>query len=156
MKFSKLILDTNLFLVFIVGKIDIDLIPKVKRISGYDIEDFNSIMNFVNKAKEVLITNIIATEVCNHLDKYNKQYNNEIFKKFADVLKVLTDKTIKLKDNINNDAFIIFGFADAEIYNITDLDCLIMTDDSNLSDFLNNNGRQVLNINHLRQERWFN
>ena len=156
MKYSKIILDTNLFLLFIVGKIDINLIPKVNKLSAYSIEDYYNVLNLIRKADELIVTNSIITETCNHLDKINRKYNNEIFKQSVSIINSMSDRTIKLHQNIVGDTFIIFGFADSEIYNISDNSILILTDDLRFYDYMKNNGRYVFNINHIRQGLWFN
>lgn len=150
MRYKSIILDTNIFMVFLVGNHNINLISKISRISNYTKEDYNSILNLVKSSSNIVVTNSIVTEVCNLLDSINTNYHYAIFSTLSSFLKSVQNKTIDMLDNLENDAFIKFGFTDAEIFNITDKDCLILTDDSKLAHYLLNKGRQVLNINHIR------
>lgn len=155
MKYSQVVLDTNLFIVFIIGYIDINLIPKVKRLSAYNTDDFNLISNIFDSSEKLVITNSIVTETCNLLDSLNNNYEYKVFKIMIEYLKNAHDKTINMIDIINNPAFIKFGFTDAEIYQLSNQGCVVFTDDLKLYHFVSNQGKIVYNIKHIRQNIYF-
>ena len=161
MKYSKVLLDTNLFIVFIIGSIDINLIPKVGRLGAYRKDDYNLILNIINASEKLVITNSIVTETCNLLDSINNNYGYKIFKLMIEFLKKAQDKTNNMIEILENPVFIKFGFTDAEVVHLANQGCIVFTDDSKLFHIISNQdqkanrNQRVFNINHIRQQIYF-
>jgi hypothetical protein len=155
MKYKQILFDTNLFIVFIIGSIDINLIPKVKRLASYSIDDYNLLSNIIKNSETLVVTNSIVTETCNLLDSLNNNYDYKIFKIICELLKKTKDKTNNMIEILNNPAFSKFGFTDAEVNHLSNEGCIVFTDDSKLYYFMSNQGKKVYNINHIRQLNFF-
>jgi hypothetical protein len=65
---KKLIVDSNLLILLIIGRYDTNLIQYHKKLGKYDIHDFNFVNFFVQKAKMVYLTPGIISEMSNHLN----------------------------------------------------------------------------------------
>ena len=66
---SRLLIDTNLLLVMIIGGVDEGrYIQKSKRLNDFCIEDYHRLWSLAKEYKEIWITPYIATEVSNLID----------------------------------------------------------------------------------------
>lgn len=66
---DRLLIDTNLLLVMIIGGVDEGrYIEKSKRLNNFCIEDYHQLWEFTSGYGEVWITPYIATEVSNLID----------------------------------------------------------------------------------------
>lgn len=115
MLYDKLIIDTNLLLLLIIGSIDDGMhIDKSGRLNNYDMGDYDNILKIIKNTKEIYITPYIATEVSNLIDlKGNLKEKafeicREIFNNFKQV-------KIDIHSDINENSFIYFGLADASL-----------------------------------------
>ncbi|QXG80656.1 hypothetical protein [Rhodospirillum rubrum] len=69
MKNKKLIIDTNILLLLVIGSIESGRhIRNSKRLSGFDIKDYRAVVEFIGSFEKIYITPYIATEVSNLID----------------------------------------------------------------------------------------
>ena len=64
---SGYFVDANLLVLFVVGSVDSDYIPKYKRTRSYTVEDYNELRRMLENVKERLVTPNILTETSNML-----------------------------------------------------------------------------------------
>ena len=126
----KLIIDTNLLLLLIIGSLDDGVhIRKSKRLNSYTLDDYDFLVSFINKYK-IYITPYLATEISNLIDFYGELKERamllarELFKQFEEI-----DTTI-IKDSASKE-FIYFGLADASLVRLVK-DYRVLTNDMRL------------------------
>ena len=142
-------LDTNSFLVYLVGMVDRDLVPKFKRTSNYRAEDFDLLAALIQPVKKLFTTPHVATELDNlasHLDEMNAKRFRDLFELLIPKMKESHQSAKKL---CKESAYKQFGLADASI-NEVGRSRLILTDDLPLLSYIENTGGNVLNFANLR------
>ena len=66
---KRLIVDTNLLLLLVIGAVEGGIhIKNSKRLNDYDYEDYHRVLKVVSEFEAVYITPYIATEVSNLID----------------------------------------------------------------------------------------
>lgn len=150
-----ILIDTNLLLLFVVGKHDKFLIEKFKRVQQFTIEDYEFICGFVRYFSKVIVTPYILTEVSNLLNQLPEQYKFEQYSAFSHLMQEWLERHTESKLIATVESFKKYGLTDAEIAE-TGLkkDHLILTDDFRLTGFLNKQGIDVINFNNIRMMNW--
>lgn len=111
----QLIIDTNLLLLLVIGAVEGGRhISMSKRLSSYNISDYNKVLAIMASYDELYITPYIATEVSNLIDLtgHSKELAYEIAKEFF-------ARCTELETNINNDCadeyFTLYGITDSSL-----------------------------------------
>ena len=147
---KSLLVDSNLLLLFIVGLCDPARIVKFKRTAQFTVDDFECLKDFVGQFKQVVTTPSILTEVSNllgHLpDKLACSFNEQ----FADDIKALHEHYTPSRELGGEEYFPRFGLTDTAILRAAGRDCLVLTDDFRLAQYLGSRNIDVINFNHLR------
>lgn len=149
-----LLIDTNLFLLYLVGLFDQRKISTFKRTQTYVIEDFVLVYTFVCQFKKIITTPHILTEVSNLSGQLDKRIKPMFFKKFADRIDILEEKYICSKQICRHHSFQQFGLTDSAITDLAQNQYLVLTDDLPLSTYLQNHKIDVINFNHIRTFNW--
>lgn len=68
-----LLIDTNILLLFVVGSVNPDLIPKLSCTSNYSIQDFQIVETAIDFFETKVTTPHILTEVSNLVDRKESQ-----------------------------------------------------------------------------------
>ena len=75
---SGLLVDTNLLLLYLIGRTNRNRISKFKRTQAYTIEDFDLLHRFMAEFKTLITTPHVLTEVSNLGDLYGQE--REVFR----------------------------------------------------------------------------
>ncbi|MBD8533074.1 MULTISPECIES: hypothetical protein [unclassified Massilia] len=127
---DRLLIDTNLLLVMIIGAVDEGrYIERSKRLGQFCAEDYYQLWEFAGNYKEVWITPYIAAEVSNliDLDGYAGikafEFTRELFAEFKQV-------EVSISEDCRGELFIRFGLTDNSIIKLAkDNDLDILTND---------------------------
>lgn len=153
-KDKGLLIDTNLLLVYFLGKYDRRRLSTFKRTVKYSLEDYAIIAKFVEHFQVLVTTPHILTEVSNLSnelpDKFKESYYQE-FKKQVTVLEEIYEKSITICDC---ECFGRLGLTDSGITLLSKGKYLILTDDFPLSNRLQSLNIDVLNFNHIKSKSW--
>lgn len=133
---KKLIIDTNLLLLFVIGIIDDGrYIKKSNRLSDFDEDDFQKITRVIGFFNEVYITPYIATEVSN-LINLDGDVRDEIFIKFRLLIeKLIKVVNVNLIEDMDGQTFLRYGLTDNSIISLVS-EYFILTNDSRLCSVL--------------------
>lgn len=149
-----LLIDTNLFLLLLVGRYDIKCIDKHKRLSDYTIEDFNLLFNLINRLGLKLITTPhILTEITNLSDGFNDRTGKNFYNAFPILLRGIEEVTQESLNIIENNmlCFMRLGLTDSAIFESSQNNYLVLTVDFDLYSYISSNSFPVFNFNHLRK-----
>lgn len=149
-----IVLDTNLLILYIVGRFQKDLIGNFKRVAKYTPEDYELLFNFLALFKKKITSPHILTETTNILEGLNKKMNHQLFNFLRKLIYELKEFTIDSQIVVRTDCFLKFGLTDATISIIGTKKYLILTDDFNLYNFLIRQKIPAINFNHLRTIVW--
>lgn len=145
-----IVVDTNLFVVLLVGSVNPELLQKDKRTSSYTKEDFFTLLRTVAYFQKRWITHSVATEACNLLDSLNRGNHLNIFAKMRQMIAHSADINAPCIPITETPGFEKFGFADASIVMLAQRGILVLTDDLPLYGLLSNLRLKCVNFNHVR------
>lgn len=143
------LLDTNLFLVYLVGLLDPTLVPNFKRTEGYRIEDFQLLSRLILPVEKLFTTPHVATEVHNLANHLSAEQSLRLRKLFTSIVPNLKESHRPATRLCAGDAYLKFGLADAAIHQIGKTR-LVLTDDFPLSAYIEGTGGNVINFTNLR------
>lgn len=147
---SGVLLDTNLLLLYVVGAHDRDLIARFKRTAAFTSEDFQILTDTLDSFAHILTTPHILTEVSNLTGQFAEPLKQAVFRTFAAAIGMLTEFQTPARQISAHPAFPRFGVTDIAILHSSRGECLVLTDDFRLSQYLAHERIDVLNFNHLR------
>jgi hypothetical protein len=127
----NLIIDTNLFLVLVIGGVDDGVhIKKSNRLNKFSVRDYDLLLRVMLDYDEVFITPYIAAEVSNLIDLHG-----EAAKKAYMIAQILFKQFPQVDTNIAVDSgsadFIYYGITDSSLSRLAK-DYVILTDDSRI------------------------
>ena len=133
---KKLIIDTNLLLLLVVGIIDEgNYIKRSTRLKDFNEDDFQRITTIIGFFNEVYITPYIATEVSNLID-LDGDVRDEIFIKFRllveELIKVIN---VDLINDMDGQTFLRYGLTDNSLISLVS-NYFVLTNDSRLCSVL--------------------
>lgn len=150
---NGLLIDTNLFLLYLIGKTNRSRIPVFKRTRQYTIEDFDLLEVLVAQFAILITTPHLLTEVSNLATLHGTELS-----RFSDMFKQIvqfTEECYEESRHIMTDtAFDRLGLADAAIAALCRRSMLVLTDDLELHVSLLNRGVDSINFNHIRTYFW--
>jgi rRNA-processing protein FCF1 len=147
---EALLIDSNLLLLLFVGLYDPTRIQKFKRTAQFTVEDFELLVAFIERFKEVVTTPSILTEVSNLLGQLPEGLKYSLYEHFADAIKDLYEHYTPSQELGNEKAFPKFGLTDTAILQAASGKYLVLTDDFRLTQYLKGLNIDVINFNHLR------
>lgn len=125
---DRLLIDTNLLLVMIIGRIGKgQYIKKSKRLSAFCVEDYDLLWKIVGNYTEVLITPYIAAEVSNLID-LDGDARIEAFEVAREIFSFFTQAETLIANDCKGDFFLKFGLTDNSIIMLSE-DVDILTND---------------------------
>lgn len=147
---KKLLIDSNLLLLLVVGWNDRARISKFKRTAQFTIEDFECLIDFVKQFRGIVTTPSILTEVSNLLGQLPHEVRRSFYEQFARDLKGLHEHHTPSQQLCGEKGFPRFGLTDTAIRRAAPLKCTVLTDDLRLYQYLGNLHVDVINFNHVR------
>ena len=151
---SGLIIDTNLMILYLVGKYNPDQIKSFKRTQKYTLDDFKLLKQLIKFFKTLLTTPNILTEVSNLTSSLNEQTKGKFFISFKTLIGSLKEEYINSIIASEGKIFSDFGLSDAAIYELANENYLVLTDDLPLYHLLSGIGVSVISFNHIRSQQW--
>lgn len=149
----KVIIDTNLFLLLLIGSTDINFIKKFNRTKMFTIEDFKRLVIILKECNEIFVIPHISTEVSNILgrDVKNESLKKDIFNKLNEFLSsdIFTEECIGTQNAIGELCFHYLGITDAAILNMSKNRLGVITKDFQFIKELEENDVPVINFNKL-------
>lgn len=153
---KALLVDTNLFLLFIVGSHSRRTIPTFKRTSHYAEQDFRALVKIVDlflPHARFLTTPHVLTEVSNLAGQASGPLRAGLFHAFARLIPGVQEESRPGAVIAAHDGFVRFGITDCGILELESPESIVLTDDLALARQLELKKRPVLNFNHVRIER---
>ena len=140
------LIDTNLLLCLIAGLYSPAFISSYK-------DDFEIIKKFLNQFKKIVVTPHILTEVNSFLNQIGDPDKIGALEKFIEHLDVLDEEhepARGISKNVSHKTFKTIGLTDSGIIHHAKGKYLVFTDDGRLTSFLNQNGIDYINFNHIK------
>lgn len=131
---SGIAVDANLLLVYCVGLLDPELIPRQKRTREYTPDDFYLLQSVIGLFSCIITTPNILTEVVNLSGMLNQEVRGQCRRLIRDqVLKIVDERCIASDVASNDAAFEQLGLTDAALTTLAKEGILVLTNDFDLS-----------------------
>lgn len=151
---GRLLLDTNVLVLFVVGTVNPRRIETFKRTRQYTIQDFDLLLRVLGKWTTHYTVPHVLAEVSNLTDLggMELQMARRVLKNTISALTEVAVSSIEASQHL---AFDALGLADASIATIArDQRCAVLTDDLDLYLRLQRDGITVLNFTYIREGSW--
>ncbi len=142
---SGILIDTNILLLFVVGSLNPDLIPKISRTASFSFQDFQIVEKTIDFFDNKITTPHILTEVSNLIDRV------EIQDALRTYVEIAIEQFIESSRVVANNMFSKFGMADTGILELSKGAHLVLTDDGPLMGILGNTGVDAISLKMLRK-----
>ena len=146
------IVDTNLFLLLIVGVADPRYIAKHKRLRAYSIQDFALLRRLLSHAKKILVTPNTMTETSNLASYIAEPARSHILETFRAAFAEarLSEKFVESQIAAKRAEFLRLGLTDAVLLHVAGEPAEILTADYELYLAAVKSGLKAQNFNYLR------
>jgi rRNA-processing protein FCF1 len=151
---AGLLVDTNLLVLFVVGKVNRNRIEAFKRTCQYSKTDYDLLVRVLSKFERIYTVAHVLAEVSDLTDLRGaeKSHARHVLKETISLLYEPEMSSARAaEDRLYHD----LGLADAAIGAVTRAhNCAVLTDDLDLYLRLSLDGIPVLNFTHLRASVW--
>lgn len=151
---NGLVLDTNVFLLLLIGSWNREQIGKFKRTQHYDANDFDLLLYLCSNASRLVITPHIITEACNLCDSHNANFGNAVFTALGELATAMKERRKESSLLFEYKEFFRLGLADISIMDASDHSHIAVTDEAELYAAIASRGGKVINFNHIRSAIW--
>jgi hypothetical protein len=141
--------DSNLLLLLVVGNWNVRFIATHKRLSGFNVEDFYLVRDFVASFQSVVTTPHVLAEVSNLAGMATGYAKESIYNQFANVILTLDEKHITSASVSALSEFSIFGLTDAVLCTVCST-MPLLTEDRKLASHMRRKGLNALTLDNLK------
>ena len=149
----KLLLDTNLLVLLVVGLTDRELILKHKRTRTFEPADYDLLLEVLTGFDTVVVTPHILAEASNLIAQIGEPTLTALRTTFAALVEAQEEVYVAARDSVRRPAFLRLGLTDTAILGLTDDDLALLTTDVGLYLEAARTNPLAENFNHLRQAR---
>ncbi|MGP8256487.1 MAG: PIN domain-containing protein [Methanoregula sp.] len=151
-----ILVDTNLLLLWLVGRYDRSLIHTHKRTQEFVPEDFDTLYAFLREFATLATTPNILTEVSNLAAQMRDPRRATVFfeQVFAKEVRVLAETYVPSATTMEESSFRKLGLTDCCILALAKGKYLLLTDDFCLAQCFESIGGHAVNFNHIRLGNW--
>ncbi|MDO9098954.1 MAG: hypothetical protein Q7U60_12645 [Candidatus Methanoperedens sp.] len=130
---QPIITDTSPLLLLLMGLYDENAIAKFKRLSKYDSDDYDLLLQFIAKRK-IIVTPQVLSEVSNFAKELKPNRFSEFIEGNRSTLEKIDEKYIPKTAILASQEIVKFGFTDTSIILAAkENNALVLTDDFPLS-----------------------
>lgn len=148
---KRILVDTNLIVLLVVGLTDRNLIGRHKRTQNFMQSDFDLLSNLLNTATEIWITSHCLAEASNLIGQTNPTDKSKLFSTFRLLLENTEESHIHKSDVLINKNFHRLGVADCGfIQKSKRVDLTITADLALFLEIEKLYPKKVLNFNRFR------
>ncbi|MES2390059.1 MAG: hypothetical protein V4555_00350 [Acidobacteriota bacterium] len=136
---TPIALDTNLLLLWLVGRTDPSLLHQHKRVSQFQRRDLQRLEDMTELCSGFVTTPHVLTETNNFLDHGAKHRREDLLTTFSRYIDVAEEVREPARLLCRQSSFRQFGLSDAGLLTLSTR-CAILTDDFRLAQFILNKG----------------
>ncbi len=149
-----LLVDANLLLLYLIGELEMTLVPRFKRTRGFTVDEFLLVKAIVESFSRVVTTPGVLTEVSNLAGHLEGKWRPPFFTLLAEKVQSLQEEYIPSRHAAHTVTFQKLGLTDSAIILACEGRYLAFTADFPLANFMETNRLDVLNFNHIRSTDW--
>ena len=145
-----IIIDTNILLLYLVGRVNRERIPRFKRTAQFVPEDYDRLLKLFNNFQKVIATPNIMTEVNSLANQLGEPERTQCLNLFTWLISQIAEEYIESSIVARHNVFCRFGLTDCGIMLLAKDKYLVLTDDLKLHLYLKAMGIDTVNFNNLR------
>jgi rRNA-processing protein FCF1 len=149
------LVDTNLFVLLLVGEVNPARIVNFKRTQDFTVEDFRMLQSLVQWfGPPIFTTPHILSQVSDLTDLQGEERIaiRKLFKTAA--TERVAETYDAARDLVQHPLFVRFGLGDASVAAVCERKIVVLTADVQLQDALGSSGVDAINFNHVRMLGW--
>lgn len=150
----RLLVDTNLLVLWIIGSVSRDEIARNRRTSKYDARDFLLLTSYMGQYQEFVITPHIAAETSNLVSSLTGKSLFQARAILAAGLRAWNEVYVESVNAAELPQYIFLGLTDAAVLLAAQNAAEVITDDFDLYRELLNLRLKVTNFTHLKTSGW--
>ncbi len=151
---TGVLVDTNILLLYFLGRFSPREIPRFKRTQQFTVEDYGTLFLMLKNFEKLLTTPNVLTEVSSFSGQLADPLRTLYFKRFASEIGLLEERYVESRRVAELPEFVGLGLTDTGILSLSEGAHLVLTDDFPLSQRLQGMGTDVINFNHVRLLAW--
>lgn len=152
---KRLLVDTNLLLLYIVGSLNPEKITRHKRTDKFTIEDYKLFLELMRRlGSQIVVTPHILTEVSNLVGQTDERTKRNLMLLLGSLVPVFEERTVSSAEAVRVPEFTRLGLTDSTILYLSEQGVAVLTDDLPLYLALMSRGVEAINFNHLREQAW--
>ena len=125
-------LDTNLFVLLVVGNESRDLIPKHGRLEHYSVEDYDILSELLEDADQLFVTPNTLTETSNLVSQHGEPERSLLMKRLQYLIHESKEIVVTSTEASSNAKFEKLGLTDAALLETVTKDTPLLTVDFDL------------------------
>lgn len=146
----RIVVDTNLLVLLVVGLTDETLISTHKRTLSFVPEDFLLLRLLLEEYQQIVVTPHVLTETYNLVAQIGEPNRTHILHTLQTFIGSVEELPYPSKEAAFSSSFLRLGLTDSVILNVSQENLPLVTVDLDLYLESANSGREVINFNHLR------
>jgi hypothetical protein len=147
---DKLLLDTNLLILLVIGLTDPEQIERFKRTRAYTRADYALLSRFVNGYRALVTTPNVLTETSNLAGQLAEPLRKRALAVLAGFINGAEERYYVSRALSEDKLYLQLGLTDTAVKHAAAEQIAILTDDLPLYGRLTSQGAEVFNFNHLR------
>lgn len=148
------LIDSNLVLLLVIGRIERNLVARFKRTRQFSVEDFDVLTGIASVFSRVVVTPHILAEVSNLATELHGRTRAAFLSHFARMIEVVDERHVTGVATSQDSFFGRLGVTDTAIILATTRSFLVLTVDATLASCIAARDGDVINFNHLRSANW--
>lgn len=149
----RLIIDTQLLVLLVVGSASPRYIALHKRLGVYSEQDFVLLLSVIEQFGEIVFTPNTLTEASNLLAQTSEPLRSRLFEVFRALIGETREIYIESCAAAGSSVFLRLGLTDAALLTGDTVESVLLTADLDLYLAAALGTREVVNFNHLRAAR---
>lgn len=145
-----ILVDTNLLLLYFIGKHDPDRIAKFKNTMAFTVDEFWLLQGFLDAFERFVTTPNVLTEISNLSGQLPENLRLLFYSDFVNHISLLEEHYVPSRDASSSPFFNKIGLTDSGIIQLVRDKYLVLTEDFKLAGYLQKQGIDVVNFNHIR------
>lgn len=148
----SILIDTNLFVLLVVGAYDVEMIGQHKRTSSFSVEDYYLLVEFIGEYEEIWVTSHSMGEISNLLMQTDGDLSVKLMEVYASLILQTRESHIPKDVIFNENKVLRLGVADTGfIIKSKRVNAAITADLDLYLEVSQHKGVYAINWNHLRQ-----
>ncbi|MFM2389759.1 MAG: hypothetical protein RLZZ437_1314 [Pseudomonadota bacterium] len=146
----RLLLDTNVLVLFIVGSIRPEEIGKAKRIQEFDRDDFDLIAHFASQTREHISTAHVLAETSNFIGSGYQEITKGACEALGEYVTKLSEIPFPAKEIVSTEEYRLLGLTDAAVLLLSEGNTRVISTDFHLCNRLTAKGVDAVNPRNFR------